>query len=60
MSANRNPRQARNLERYRAAHELRRSNAARPHRNRAREAARGITKGGRSGSRVVLLLMAGR
>lgn len=36
-----------NLERWQAMHGLRSSSAAQPHRNRARDAHRGVTKGGR-------------
>ena len=43
-----------NPARYRAALELRRSSAAQPHRHRFREAARGLGKGGRGGSRAAL------
>lgn len=43
-----------NPERYARVVELRRSNAAAPHRNRRREQARGLGKGGRSGVKVAL------
>ncbi|WP_344808196.1 hypothetical protein [Microlunatus ginsengisoli] len=41
-----------NLTRWRAAHARRSSNAAVPHRNRRREAARGLGRGGRAGARA--------